>query len=114
MNNMQMIEKNRVLKESLITRKVYCALENTQEVRAGSYKRVAVSFTEPSNGQVQNSKDIEFPIAKEDWGNITKISLYDALTGGNKIWEGTPEVVKSIGVASQYKIPRGYMIIRLR
>lgn len=114
MNNMQVVEKNRVLKESLISRQVYCALENTKEVVAGSYKRIPVYFTEPMNGQVQNSRDIEFPIAKEDWGNITKISLYDSLTGGNKIWEGTPEVVKSIGVASQYKIPRGYMIIRLR
>ncbi|MGF0096019.1 phage tail fiber protein [Peptoniphilus sp. SGI.035] len=111
---MQVVEKNRVLKESLISRQVYCALENTKEVVAFSYKRIPVYFTEPMNGQVQNSMDIEFPIAKEDWGNITKISLYDSLTGGNKIWEGTPEVVKSIGVASQYKIPRGYMIIRLR
>lgn len=114
MNNMQMYEKNRVLKESLITRKVYCALENTEEIRASSYKRVAVDFTEPSNGQVQNKSDIEFAIATEDWGSITKIALYDAPSGGNKVWEGTPEVVKSIGVASQYKVPRGYLIIRLR
>lgn len=114
MNNMLVYEKNRILKESLISRKVYCALENTSEIKAGSYKRVAVSFTEPSNGQVQNSLDIEFPIATEEWGQITKICLYDALTGGNKIWEGVPEVVKTIGVASQYKIPRGYMIVRLR
>lgn len=114
MNNMQVYEKNRVLKESLITRKVYCGLENTEEIRATSYKRVAVDFTEPSNGQVQNKNDIEFPIATEDWGAISKIALYDAPTGGNKVWEGAPEVVKSIGVASQYKVPRGYLIIRIR
>lgn len=114
MNNMQTYEKNRVLKESLITRKVYCALANTEEITASSYKRVAVDFTEPSNGQVQNKNDIEFPIATEAWGDITKIALFDAPTGGNKVWEGAPEVVKSIGVASQYKVPRGYMIIRLR
>ncbi|WP_435529939.1 phage tail fiber protein [Peptoniphilus olsenii] len=111
---MQVYEKNRILKESLINRKVYCALENTEELKAGSYKRVLVNFTEPSNGQVQNILDIEFPIAKEEWGAVTKISLYDAIKGGHKIWEGTPEVVKTIGVASQYKIPRGYMIVRLR
>ena len=114
MNNMQVYEKNRVLKESLITRKVYCGLENTEEIKASSYKRVAVDFTEPSNGQVQNKNDIEFPIATEDWGSITKIALYDAPSGGNKVWEGAPEVVKSIGVASQYKVPRGYLIIRIR
>lgn len=114
MNNMQVYEKNRVLKESLITRKVYCGLENTEEIKTSSYKRVAVDFTEPSNGQVQNKNDIEFPIATEDWGAISKIALYDAPSGGNKVWEGAPEVVKSIGVASQYKIPRGYMILRLR
>ena len=114
MNNMQTYEKNRVLKESLITRKVYCGLENTEEIKASSYKRVAVDFTEPSNGQVQNKNDIEFPIATEDWGAISKTALYDAPSGGNKVWEGAPEVVKSIGVASQYKVPRGYLIIRIR
>lgn len=107
-------EKNRILKESLITRKVYCALADQSEVTGGSYKRVEVNFQEPSGGQTQNSADIVFPIANEVWGNISKIALYDAPTGGNKVWEAAPEVVKNIGVAAQYKIPRGYMIVRIR
>ena len=114
MNNMQMVEKNRILKESLITRHVYCGLGNVEEVNAASYKRVPVIFTEPANGQIQNKEDVEFPIASENWGEINKIALFDAEKDGNKIWEGSPEVVKNIGEASQYKIPKGYMILRLR
>lgn len=107
-------EKNQNLKDRLITRKVYCGLGDINEVNSASYKRVPVSFTTPVNGQMQNSVDIEFPIANEMWGKISKISLWDAPTGGNKLWEANAEVVKDIGIASQYKIPRGYMIIRLR
>lgn len=107
-------EKNRILKESLITRKVYCGLADQSEIAGASYKRVEVTFQEPSGGQTQNSEDIVFPIANEIWGNVSKIALYDAPTSGNKVWEASPEVVKNIGVAAQYKIPRGYMIVRIR
>lgn len=114
LNNMTVYEKNRILKESLISRQVYAGLGDDEEIKASDYKRVAVSFSEPSGGQTLNSNDIEFPIAKSNWGNISKIALYDALTNGNKIWEGIPEVVKTIDVASQYKIPRNYLIVRIR
>lgn len=114
MNNMKVYEKNRVLKESFITRKVYVGLKNGGgEVTAGSYKRVLGTFTEPENGQIKNKADIEFPVAQESWGDIKEISIYDSLTGGNEVWSGTPEVVKNISEASQYKIPKGYMIVRL-
>lgn len=114
MNNMTDYEKNRILKESLVTRPVYCGLLTDDEISALSYKRVQVTFSNPSGGQTQNSADIEFPIANEKWGEVRKIALFDSLTHGNKIWEGSPEVVKSVDVAGQYKIPRGYMIVRLR
>lgn len=114
LNNMTVHEKNRILTETLISRTVYCGLGDPNEVTSASYKRVPITFSAPSNGQVINSKDIEFPIANEDWGSISKIAIYDSLSGGNKIWESNPEVVKTIEVASQYKIPQGYMIVRLR
>lgn len=115
MDNMTVYEKNRVLKESLITRKVYCGLlSRGQEIGSGSYERMLVSFTEPSKGQVTNSGDIEFPVAKEMWGDVTDIALYDAKSGGNIVWLGQPEVVKKVSIASQYKIPKGYMIVRFK
>lgn len=113
MNNMTIYEKDRILRESLVTRTVYCGLGDTSEVTSRSYKRVAVTFTAPAQGQTVNRDDIEFPVATEEWGKISKVALYDAPSAGNKIWEGSPEVTKTIGTASQYKIPKGYLIVRL-
>ncbi|WP_108830886.1 phage tail fiber protein [Aedoeadaptatus coli] len=114
MNNMTEIEKNRVLQTSLIDRQIYVGLGDVEEVSGAAYERVPVKFEMPAGGQVQNAESIEFPIATGSWGDIRKIALYDQKTGGTKVWEGTPEVVKTIGVASQYKIPNGYLVVRLR
>lgn len=114
MNNLTEYEKNRILTESLINKKVYCALLGDNEITNSDYKRVEISFEKPKNGQTYNNKDIEFPIANSNWGDIKKIAIFDSVTSGNKMWESEPEVVKSIGEASQYKIPIGYMIVRLR
>lgn len=114
MNNMTENEKNRVLQTSLIDRQVYVGLGDVEEVSGAAYERIPVTFDTPAGGQVQNTESVEFPIATGSWGEIRKIALYDQKSGGNKLWEGAPEVVKSIGVASQYKIPKGYLIVRLR
>lgn len=115
MNNMMEVEKNEVLKIRCIDRQLYVGLiSNNKEITSASYIRVPVKFTNPIKGQIYNSEDVTFPIANENWGEVTEIGIYDSKTGGNCTWKGKAEVVKNIGIASQYKIPKNYLILRLR
>ena len=108
--------KNKVLKDNLIITPVYAALFTGEatEVNAASYKRQAITFIEPSDGQTSNSTDVLFPIATEVWGDITHVGVFDSLTGGNLLFQSNAEYVKTIDVSSQYKVPKNYLIIRLK
>jgi hypothetical protein len=103
--------KNKVLSENL--QGVYVGLFNEEnEISTASYKRQSVTFTAPSEGQTSNNADILFPIATESWGAITHIGIFDA--EGNLLFKSPAEFIKTIDVSSQYKIPKNYLIIRLR
>ena len=113
MNHMTTYLKNKVLNQEL--EGVYIALFNEEiEVDRASYKRQASSFVPASNGQTSNNADVLFPIAGETWGSITHIGIYDSLNGGNLLFKAPAEFIKNIDVSSQYKIPKNYLIVRLR
>jgi len=115
MNHMSNYLKNKVLKDHLKTTPVYIALFNNDvEVSQASYARQAVAFADPVDGQTSNASDVLFPIASESWGTITHVGIYDALTGGNPLFRSQTEFSKSIEVSSQYKIPKNYLIIRIK
>lgn len=115
MNHMTVYLKNKVLTDNLRTTPVFVALFNGDvEVTATSYSRQSAGFTVPTDGQTSNSADILFPIATETWGDITHIGILDAKTGGNLLFKSQAEFTKNIDVSSQYKIPKNYLIVRLR
>lgn len=113
MNHMSVYLKNKVLTDNL--QNVYAALfSGDAEVNQSSYKRQSVGFIAPSEGQTSNNADILFPIAGEAWGDITHIGIYDAASAGNLLFRSPAEFVKNIDVSSQYKIPKNFLIVRLR
>lgn len=113
MDNMTVYLKNKVLNQEL--QGVFVALFNgTTEVAKSSYVRKPTTFATSVEGQTSNSADILFPIAQEVWGEITHIAIFDAVTGGNMLFKSPAEFVKTIDVSSQYKIPKNYLIVRLR
>lgn len=115
MNHMTNFLKNKVLTDNLRTTPVYVALFNSDvEVAEASYLRQVVTFVEPSEGQTSNNADVLFPIASEVWGDITHIGIYDAATNGNLLFKSPAEFIKNIDISSQYKIPKNYLIVRLR
>ncbi|WNN76742.1 hypothetical protein RKS58_02610 [Lysinibacillus capsici] len=115
MNHMTVYLKNKVLTDNLRTTPVFVALFNGDvEVTATSYSRQSAGFTVPTDGQTSNSADILFPIAAESWGDISHIGILDAKTGGNLLFKSQAEFTKNIDVSSQYKIPKNYLIVRLR
>lgn len=115
MNHMTVYLKDKVLTDNLRTTQVFVALfSGDVEVTAASYSRQSASFTTPTDGQTSNNADILFPIAAESWGDITHIGILDAKTGGNLLFKSQAEFTKNIDVSSQYKIPKNYLIVRLR
>lgn len=113
MNHMTVYLKNKILNDNL--QGVYVALFNgSNEIDQPSYERQSVGFVTPEEGQTSNDADILFPIAAEEWGDITHIAIYDSATGGNQLFKSNAEFVKNIDVSSQYKIPKNYLIVRLR
>lgn len=115
MNHMTVFLKNKVLTDNLRTTPVFAALFNNDvEVSKASYARQVTSFVLPVDGQTSNNADVLFPIATEYWGNITHIGIYDSQTGGNLLFKSPAEFVKNIDISSQYKIPKNYLIVRLK
>lgn len=115
MNHMTEYLKHKVLADNLITSASFVALfNNNTEISQASYARQPVSFNAPSNGQTSNSADVLFPIANENWGSVTHIGVFDAQTGGNMLFKSIAEFEKVIDISSQYKIPKNYLIVRLR
>lgn len=115
MNHMTEYLKHVVLRNHLIDSSAYIALfnENT-EINQASYKRMLATFVQPTNGQTSNNADVLFPIANENWGNVTHIGIFDATSGGNLLFKSQAEFVKNIDISSQYKIPKNYLIVRLK
>lgn len=115
MNHMTVYLKNKVLTDNLRTTPVFVALFNGDtEVNAASYSRQPGIFATPTDGQTSNNADILFPIAAESWGDISHIGIYDAKTAGNLLFKSQAEFTKNIDVSSQYKIPKNYLIVRLK
>lgn len=115
MNHMSIYLKNKVLTDNLKTTPVYVALfAGTVEVTGGAYARQAVTFTTPVDGQTTNDTDVLFPIATALWGDITQVAVYDSATAGNQLFKSPAEFIKTIDVSSQYKVPKNYLIIRLK
>ena len=77
------------------------------EVSGGSYARQAVTLTAASGGASENSADIAFPQATADWGTITHLALFDALTGGNMLMHTLLDASKTVNNGDTFKINAG-------
>lgn len=83
------------------------------EISGGGYARQKVVFTEPSNGQLNNSAQIEFPVATSDWGTANGWALCNAATGGDVIWYGTISSPKELLTGDIYRVPVSYLVLRI-
>jgi hypothetical protein len=82
------------------------------EVSGGSYVREAVTFT-VSGDTATNSAAIEWPVATANWGTITHIAVYDALTGGNQIAYAPLTNAKTIASGDVIRVPANDLDITL-
>jgi hypothetical protein len=58
------------------------------EISGGGYARQSVATWTISNNQASNAAIIDF-VSSADWGNITHVGIFDAVTSGNLLWWGS-------------------------
>jgi hypothetical protein len=77
------------------------------EVSGGAYARQAVTLDAASGGASENSADITFPTATANWGTVTHLALFDALTGGNMLMWTPLDDSKTVNNGDTFKINAG-------
>jgi hypothetical protein len=66
--------------------------------------REAVTFT-VSGDTATNSGAVEWPVATGNWGTITHVAIFDALTSGNMIAYAALSAAKTIETGDVLRIP---------
>ncbi len=74
------------------------------EVTGGSYARkiVTAGFT-VTNGHADNTSDITFVQATADWGTITHMGIFDAITSGNLLFHAALTESRAVNNGGQFK-----------
>jgi len=93
------------------------------EVSGGSYARQSAAFTVSGTNPTEaaNTAGVEFPTASANWGTITYMGVFDALTGGNLLafaqltdpTDFLTPLSKSINTGDVFRINSGNLKIRL-
>ena len=84
------------------------------EVTGGSYARAQVTdgFT-VTNGNAENTADITFATATANWGTVTHVGIFDALTTGNLLFWGALTASRTVNSGGQAKFLAGDLAITL-
>jgi hypothetical protein len=86
------------------------------EPSGGSYARkstAAGDWDVWAAGVLDNANEIEFVEATGDWGIITHLALFDAVTSGNMLWYGALTASKTINTGDTFRIPAGDLDLTL-
>ena len=81
------------------------------EVTGGSYARTSVAFNAPSAGTVDNSATVTFPTATASWGTVTHMALYDASSGGNRLYHGALTTSKTVDNGDVFTFPASNLTV---
>ena len=81
---------------------------STGELSGNGYARQSATFAEDTNGLVDNDADITFgPNTGSNWGLVSHVSVWDALTTGNCLFKGALSSSVTINVNDSLKIAAG-------
>lgn len=82
------------------------------EVSGGGYARQTVAFTTSGN-TTSNNAAVEFPTATANYGTVTHVGVYDALTSGNLMAYAALSSNKTIETGDVFRVPSGDLDITL-
>lgn len=78
------------------------------EVSGGSYARELAGLSAPTPpGVTSNAADITFTTATADWGIVTHLGLFDAITAGNLLMWSPLDTSKTVNNGDTFKINAG-------
>lgn len=82
---------------------------------AGGYARQgSIAFTANGDGTVDNDAAITFgPCTGSDWGTISHISIWDAVTGGNCLIKGALTASKTVAVGDSLQFAAAALVPQL-
>lgn len=68
------------------------------EISTGGYARQSVTFSAASTpgGTTSNSNTVTFTASGANYGTVTHIGIFDALTTGNLLWHGSMTASKTV------------------
>lgn len=78
------------------------------EVSGGSYARQAAgnfTITAGNPSTATNPAAIEFPTATANWGTISHVAIFDALTGGNMIAYAPLTTARTVNSGDVFRFP---------
>ena len=82
------------------------------EISGNGYARKSVSFS-VTGDTATNVASVEFDVATANWGTITHIAVFDAVTGGNQIAYAALASSKVIETGDVIRVPAGDLDITL-
>jgi len=82
------------------------------ELSGDAYVREAVTFT-VSGDTATNNAAVEWPVATGNWGTITHVAIFDALTSGNMIAYAALSNSKTINTGDVIRIPASDLDVTL-
>ena len=82
------------------------------EVSGGGYARQSVTFT-VSGDTASNSGAIEFPTATGNYGTVSHVGVFDALSSGNLLAWAALTSSKTIETGDVFRVPSGDLDITL-
>lgn len=84
------------------------AAPDTGELSGNGYARQSATFGAASGGVVSNSGDLTFgPNTGSNWGNVSHVSVWTAVSGGNCLMHGALSAPVTINVNDSLKIATG-------
>ena len=86
----------------------------TEVSTAGTgYIRKVISFGVAANGVSKNDTDVAFDQATSPWGELTHITITDAVSGGNILFYGTLSSAKTIGTDDYFTVASDSLTVTL-
>ena len=82
------------------------------EVSGGGYARQTMAMTVTGN-EATTSGAVEYPTATANYGTVTHVGIYDALTAGNLMAYASLASSKTIETGDVFRVPAGDLDITL-
>lgn len=85
------------------------------EVSTGGYARQAVTFSAASTpgGTTSNSNTVSFTASGANYGTVTHVGIFDAVSAGNLLWHGALTASKTVNDGDTLEFTAGNIDLTL-